>query len=132
MKIGANAAGLWPSTMVRSASTTASSILCVTIKMALRGHFVIEPQLEQLAAQRLGGEHVQRGKRLVHEQHFRLDHQRARHAHALFHAAGKLLGIGGFKSIEADGVNDAQGALVPLDGGNRRGPRAAPQRFRGP
>jgi len=34
----------------------------------------------------------------------------------LFHAAGEFLGVGGFKTIEADGVNDAEGALVAFDG----------------
>ncbi len=57
------------------------------------GHFLAVPELEQLRAQVLGGEHVERGKRLVHEEHFRLHDQCAGEADALLHAAGKLLGV---------------------------------------
>src|SRR6266478_1837560 len=79
------------------------------------GDFVFEPELEQLAAERFGGEHVERGEGLVHEQDFRLDDESTRDANALLHAAGKLFGVGGFKTIESDGVNDAKRALVALD-----------------
>ena len=81
-------------------------------------HLLAEPQFEQLIAQVLGGEHVERGERLVHEKDFRLDDQSAGETDALLHASGKLFGIGAFKSIEADGIENSQGALVALDGGN--------------
>ena len=58
------------------------------MNIGARGHFVAVPQLQQLAAQVLGGEHVEGGERLVHEQHFRLHHQRAGESDALLHAAG--------------------------------------------
>ena len=81
-----------------------------------RGNFVLEPEFEKFAAQRFGSEHIERGKRLVHEEHFGLDDESAGDADTLFHAAGEFLGIRGFKTIEADGVNNAQRALVALDG----------------
>src|SRR6267143_5241905 len=82
-----------------------------------RGNFVTEPELEELAAKSLRGEDVQRGERLVHEEHFGLDDECARDTDTLLHAAGEFLGIGDFKTVEADGVNDAQGALAAV---NRR------------
>ena len=60
--------GLVPSTTTRSASSTASSMLWVTMQIAAGGEPLAGPQLHQLGAQVLGGEHVQRGERLVHQQ----------------------------------------------------------------
>ena len=82
-----------------------------------RGDLVIEPELEEFAAQRFRRKHIERGKRLVHEEHLRLDNQSAGHAYALLHAPGKLLGISGLESVQPDGVENAQGSLVTL---NRR------------
>src|SRR5467141_2649423 len=81
-----------------------------------RRNFAVQPEFRQFAAKRLRGEDVERGERLVHEEHFGLDDKSAGHTHALFHAAGEFLGVGGFKSVEPDGVNDAQRALVAFDG----------------
>jgi hypothetical protein len=53
----------------------------------LGGHGLVGPQLEQFAAQVLGGQHVERGERLVHEEHLRLDDQGAGKADPLLHAA---------------------------------------------
>ena len=78
------------------------------------GDGLLLPQLQQFAAQVLRGEHVERGERLVHEEDFRLDHQRAREADALLHAAGEFLGIGGLEAVETDGVEHAQAALAAL------------------
>ena len=80
-----------------------------------RRNFVAEPELEQFAAQRFGGEHVERGERLVHEEHFGLNDECAGDADALFHAAREFFRIGALESVEADGVDDAQRALVALD-----------------
>ena len=80
-----------------------------------RGNLVPEPEFQKFAAQRFRSEYVERGERLVHEKHFRLDDQRTGHADALLHAAGKFLGIRGLEPVEADRVNNAQRALVPLD-----------------
>ena len=57
-------------------------------KNRARGNLVPVPQFQQFAAQRFRGQHVERGERLVHEKHFRLDHQRPRKADALLHSAG--------------------------------------------
>src|ERR1700682_1146779 len=81
-----------------------------------RGNFVTEPELEELAAKCLRGEDVQRGERLVHEKHFGFDDECAGDTDTLLHAAGEFLGIGDLKTVEADGVNDAQGALAAVDG----------------
>src|SRR5580704_13087438 len=79
------------------------------------GNLVLEPKFEEFAAQRLRGEHVERGERLVHEKNFRLDDECAGYADALLHAAGKFLGIRGLETIETDRVNNAQSALVALN-----------------
>ena len=55
-------------TTMRSAINTASSMLCVTIRIALGGDIAVKPQLQQLAAQRFGAEHVERRERLVETQ----------------------------------------------------------------
>src|SRR6267143_1200324 len=78
-----------------------------------RGDFVAKPKLEELAAEGFRGENVKRGERLVHEEHFGLDDESAGDPDTLFHSTGKFLGVGGFKTVKADGVNDAQGPFVP-------------------
>src|SRR5690242_12949594 len=76
----------------------------------------IEPQLQKFAAQRFRSQYIQSGKRFIHEENFGFDDEGAGDADALFHAAGELLGIGSFKTIQPDRVNDAQRAFVPLHG----------------
>jgi hypothetical protein len=46
-----------------------------------------DPEIDQVGAQRLGGQDVERGKRLVHQQQVGMHHQRAGEADALTHAA---------------------------------------------
>ena len=87
----------------------------------LGGHGLLGPQLQQFAAQVLGGEHVEGGEGLVHEEHFRLDDQGARKADALPHAAGKLLGIGRLKAVEAHRVEHLHAAVVALGRGDAAG-----------
>ena len=82
------------------------------------GHFLAEPQFHQLAAQVFGGEHVERGERLVHEEDFGLHDQGAGKPDALFHAAGEFLGEGGFEAVEAHRIQDFQAAPHALVGGN--------------
>ena len=86
-----------------------------------RGDLVAEPELEQFAAQRFRRKHIERGKRLVHEEHFRFDNQCAGHAYALLHAAGKLLGVSRLETVQPDGVQDAQSALATLKGRDAAG-----------
>ncbi len=47
----------------------------------------LDPQVEQVGAQGLGGQHVESGKGLVQQQDGRFDHKRAGKADALPHAA---------------------------------------------
>ena len=86
-----------------------------------RGDFVAEPEFEEFAAQRFGGQDVERGEWLVHEEDFGFDDQRAGYADALFHAAREFFRIGALETIEAYGVDDAQGAFVALDGKHAAG-----------
>ena len=48
--------------------------------------------VEQFALQAFARLRVERAERLVHQQHFRIDRERARNADALLHAAGELIG----------------------------------------
>src|SRR6266478_2622155 len=89
-----------------------------------RGNFVTEPEFEELAAKSLRGEDVQRGERLVHKEHFGLDDECAGDTDTLLHATGEFLGIGNFKTVEADGVNDAQGTFAAVDGRHAAAGRA--------
>ena len=77
----------------------------------LGGDLLAPPELEQFAAQVLGGEDIEGGERLVHEEDFGLDDEGAGKADALLHAAGEFLGIGGLEAIETDGVEHAQARL---------------------
>ncbi len=77
---------------------------------AAGGNLALRPQIEQVGAQGLGGEHVERGERLVHQQHVGVDDQRAGEAHALAHAARKLARIGGLKPVQTDEVDGGQRA----------------------
>ena len=65
--------------------------------MPLVGMRPLEPEIEEVAAQRLGGQHVERRERLVEQQDIRVDDEGAGEADALPHAAGELLRIGDSK-----------------------------------
>ena len=67
-----------------------------------------DPQIDQVGAQRLGGEHIQRRKRLVHQQQVRMHHQRAGKPDALAHASRQFLGVGRFETVEADQIDRRQ------------------------
>ncbi len=75
-------------------------------------HAPFLPEVEQVGAQGLRRQHVERRERLVHQEDLRLHDQRAGEADALAHAARKLLGIGGFEAVEADDVDRLQRALA--------------------
>ena len=77
-------------------------------------HAAFAPEVDQVGAQRLGGQHVERRERLVHQQHVGMHDQRAGEADALAHAAGQLLGIGGFEAVEADQVDRLQARACAL------------------
>ena len=92
---------------------------------ALGRHAALQPQIDDVAAQRLGGQHVERRERLVEQQHVGIDDERAGEADALAHAARQFLGIGGFEPVEADQVDGRNGALAPL--GARHALRLEPE-----
>ena len=75
----------------------------------LGGEVGAAPQLEELAAEVLGGEDVEGGERLVHEERVGFDDERAGEADALAHAARELLGVRGLEAVEADEVDDPFG-----------------------
>ena len=85
------------------------------------GHGLVGPELEELGAEVFGGEDVEGGKGLVHEEDFGLDDEGAGEADALAHAAGKLFGEGGLKAVEADGVEHFEAAFATDVGGNSAG-----------
>ncbi len=76
---------------------------------------LLVPEVEQVGAQRLRRQHVERRERLVHQQDFRLHDERAGEADALAHAAGKLLGVGGLEAVEPDRVDGLERAFARLD-----------------
>src|SRR6202522_2854280 len=57
---------------------------------------------------------VKRGERLVHEQNLWFDHQCARKADTLSHAARKLLRIRRLKPVQTNCIEDLHTALAPL------------------
>jgi len=74
-------------------------------------HATFAPEVEQVGAQGLGGQHVQRREGLVHQEDVRVDHQGAGQADTLTHAAGELLGIGVLETVEADQVDGRERPL---------------------
>ncbi|CAB3775279.1 hypothetical protein LMG29542_08661 [Paraburkholderia humisilvae] len=77
-------------------------------------HAPLRPQVQQVGTQRLGGQHVERGERFVHQQQRRVDHQRARKAHPLAHAARQLARIRILEAVQTDQVDRRQRTLAPL------------------
>ncbi len=86
------------------------------MKIDFVGMVFFVPEFEQFRAQVLGRQHIERGERLVHKEHFGLDDQGARKAHALAHAAGEFLRIGGLETVKADRVQNAHAALAAVVG----------------
>ena len=81
---------------------------------ALDRQLAVAPKFEEVGAQRFGGEHVERGERLVHQQNIGMHDQRAGKADALAHAARQLARIGGFVAVEADQIDRRQRAFADL------------------
>ena len=98
-------------------------MLCDTTSIALVGIVAARPQLEDVVAQALAGQHVERRERLVHQQHVGLDDERARDADALAHAAGELARQRALEAGQADQLDGLLGARARA----RRGamPRAS-------
>jgi hypothetical protein len=98
----------------RSHISTASSILCVTIRIDEIGMRPSHPEIEQVGAQRLGRQHVERRERFVHQQQLGVNDKRTRQSDSLTHAARQFLRIGALVAIEADQVDGRQRAPVPF------------------
>ena len=72
------------------------------------------PDVEQQLLNGLAREGVERGHRLVHQQHRRIAGQRAGDAHALLHAARQLIDHVLVEVLQADEREIAHGDLMPL------------------
>jgi hypothetical protein len=81
---------------------------------ALDGHPALGPQIQEIGAQRLGGEHIERRKWFIHEQNIRMHHEGAGESHALPHAARKLARVGGLESVQADEIDRRQRPLANI------------------
>ena len=66
------------------------------------------PDAQQLELQDFPGLGIDRGERLVHQQHARLDRQRARQPAALLHATRHLIGIGLLEAAEPDQLDETR------------------------
>ena len=75
---------------------------------------VADPQIEEVGAQRLGRENVERGEGLIHEKRDRIRDDRTGKPHPLAHAAGQLAWIGRLKAVETDEVDCGRGAMTRL------------------
>ena len=91
-------------------------MLCETTSIALVGIEPLAPELENVLAQALAGEDVERRERFVHQQHFGLDDERARDADALAHAARELARQRPFEAGQADQLDRLLGAARPFGG----------------
>src|SRR5713226_7432954 len=81
-----------------------------------RGNLVTEPELKKFAAKCFRGEDIEGRERFIHEEHFGFDNEGAGDTDTLFHSTGEFLGVGRLKTVEAHGIEDAQGALVAFNG----------------
>ena len=88
---------------------------------SLRGDGLFLPELEEFGAEVFGGEDVQRGEGLVHEEDFGFDDESTGEANALTHAAGEFLGVGALEAVEADGIEHLEAALAAFGGGHAAG-----------
>ena len=88
---------------MRSASSTASSILWVTMKMPRVGIFFGEPQIEKFAAKvsAVSTSSAEKGSSM--KRISGLDRERTREADALLHSAGEFLWERALETFQPDG-----------------------------
>ena len=125
----ATLAGLLERITTRSQSSTASSMLWVTMRMERSGRRPSVHSSTRSVRRVSAVRTVQSGERLVHEQKLRLHHERPREADALTHAAGELLRIGVLEAVQADEVDGGQGAGAALGGRQAQPPPARSPRW---
>ena len=109
----------------RSASIAASSSAWVISSTVAP---VLPPQPQDFVAHEEARLRIERAERLVEQNEARLQHQRARDADALAHAAGQLRRIGAGEILQAhegERVVDAPAQLAPRRRRCRRRPKAA-------
>ena len=86
-----------------------------------------DPEIDQVGTERLGSQHVERRKRLVHQQQVRMHDQCPGKADALAHAAGQFLGVGRTRSRRD---RSGRSPRVPACGVRRCRCRVPPDRAR--
>ena len=87
---------------------TASSMLCVTMRMARVGILPVVHSSKQFTPQRLGAQDVERGERLVQAQELRVHRHGAGKADLLPHPAGQFPRVGRLEAVQADPVEEVQ------------------------
>ena len=100
-------------------------MLWVTMSIALVGKSLACPEAQELGAQVLRGQDVERREGLVHQQGVGLDDEGAGEADALAHPAGELLGVGGLEPVKADAVDGVPRLVSAL--GRRYRPGLEPE-----
>ena len=90
------------------------------------------PDAQQLGLHDLARLRVERGERLVHQQHVGIDRERAGEIDALAHAAGKLARIIVLEAAEADELEQVERALALLVADLARRPRGRSARWPAP
>ena len=120
-------AGRVVSTATRSASRIASSRSWVTNSTA---DFACAHNCKQLFLHQLAGLHVERGERLVHQQHLRIVDEGLRQRHALAHAARELVRMMILKALQPDAVDPVARRLLAPWPSARRETAAPPSHCR--
>ncbi len=79
-----------------------------------RGLLQLLLDLQHLVAEQQPRLLIDRGERLVHQQDLRLGRERARHRHALAHAAREFGGIAPLEAVEPDHFDEVSRLVEPL------------------
>ena len=71
----------------------------------LSGKLALDPKIEKVGSQSLCGQNIERGKRFIHEEQDRLDHNRAGKADPLAHPSRKFARISGLEAVKSDQID---------------------------
>src|SRR5271166_130015 len=77
-------------------------------------HLVVFPQLQEFAAEVLGGKNIEGREWFVHKQHLGFHNQRPREADPLLHTARELFRIRCLEAVEPNRVQRVYAARAPL------------------